>query len=327
MSHDVAVVVPILNEADSLPQLLAALKAQTHRPKEVIFSDAGSTDGSAALIEQWWQKERWEGGVCQVLVFPGAMPGAGRNAGVRAASSEWIAFIDAGIEPEPAWLERLCDYAREHHSPAVFGMCRFSADAYFERAVCALSHGQGSSHAVIPASLFHRRVFDEIGFFPEHLRAAEDLLWSKRLVARYGERDICTDAMVQYTHFPSSWWRAVRKWELAEHQSVLAGVRLRQQMLSLIGLIVVYGALFSGTVVGSGIFVLYVIVRGVLDPIRRSQQRVWWGRRPAALVVALGLAPALDLAKFAGIVHGLASKLFCRVEGVGSIPKKFRIGG
>lgn len=327
MSHDVAVVVPILNEADSLPQLLAALKAQTHRPKALIFSDAGSTDGSAALIEEWWQKERWEGGACQVLAVPGAMPGAGRNAGVRAAGCEWIAFIDAGIEPEPAWLERLCRYARKHHSPAVFGMCRFSADASFERAVCALSHGQGSSHAVIPASLFHRRVFDEIGFFPEHLRAAEDLLWSKRLAARYGERDICTDAMVQYTHFPSNWWRAVRKWELAEHQSVLAGVRTRQQMLSLIGLCLVYGALFSGTVVGGGIFVLYVIVRGVLDPIRRSQERIWWGRRPAGLAVALGLAPALDLAKFAGVVHGLASKLFGRVGGVGSTPEKFRIGG
>lgn len=327
MSHDVAVVVPILNEADSLPQLLAALKAQTHRPKEVIFSDAGSTDGSAALIEQWWREERWEGAACQVLAVPGAMPGAGRNAGVRAAGSEWIAFIDAGIEPDPAWLERLCEYARVHRSPAVFGLCRFTADASFERAVCALSHGQGSSHAVIPASLFHRRVFDEIGMFPEHLRAAEDLLWSKWLKARYGERDICTDALVHYTHFPSNWWRAVRKWELAEQQSVLAGVRLQQQMLALIGLVVVYGALCSGTAVGGGIFGLYVVVRGVVDPVRRSRERAWWGRRPAALVVALGLAPALDLAKCAGVIHGLASKLVGGVGGGGPAQEKFRIGG
>jgi hypothetical protein len=190
-----------------------------------------------------------------------------------------------------------------------------------------LSHGQGSSHAVIPASLFHRRVFDEIGLFPEHLRAAEDLLWSKWLAARYGERDICADALVHYTHFPSNWWQAIRKWELAEHQSLLAGVRSRQQMFALIGLSVVYGALFSGTVAGSVIFGLYLIVRGVLDPIRRSQERVWWGRRPAALVVALGLAPALDLAKFAGVVHGLASRLFCRAGGGGTSPEKSRIGG
>ena len=88
MSGDVTVVAPILNEANSLPQLLAALKAQTHRPRELIFSDAGSTDGSVALIENWWRTERWEKTDCQMLRRPRAMPGAGRNAGVRAASNE-----------------------------------------------------------------------------------------------------------------------------------------------------------------------------------------------------------------------------------------------
>jgi|CXWL01.1.fsa_nt_gi glycosyltransferase involved in cell wall biosynthesis len=314
MSCDVTVVVPILNEADTLPQLLAALKAQTHRPQELIFSDAGSTDGSAALIEQWWREERWEGGACQVLAVPGAMPGAGRNAGVRAASSEWIAFIDAGIEPEPAWLERLCDYARDQHSLAVFGMCRFAGDACFERTVCALSHGQGSLHAVVPASLFNRQVFDEIGFFLEHLRAAEDLSWSKGLVGRYGRRVICKDALVHYTHFPASWGQAIRKWKLAEYQSVLAGVRSPQQKLSLIGLPLVYGALLSGTAAGGGVFLLYLLIRGVIDPVRRSKERLWWGRQPCALLLAPGLAAALDLAKLAGIVQGLASKRFDTTE-------------
>ncbi|MDO8358263.1 MAG: glycosyltransferase family A protein [Nitrospirota bacterium] len=308
------VVVPILNEADSLPQLLAALKAQTHRPKELIFSDAGSTDGSAALIEQWWREERWEGGACQVLAVPGAMPGAGRNAGVRAASSEWIAFIDAGIEPEPAWLERLCCQAQDHHSLAVFGVCHFSAEARFERAVCALSYGQGSVHSVIPASLFHRRVFDEIGFFPEHLRAAEDLVWGNRLFDRYGERDICPDAIVHYTHFTSSWGQALRKWKMAEYSSVVAGVRLRQQMLCLLGLPLVYSALFSGTAVGAWAFLVYVTFRGVIDPVRRSKDRPWWGQNPETLVIAPGLAVALDLAKLAGIVQGLVSKRFDTIE-------------
>lgn len=308
MSGDVAVVVPILNEAGSLPQLLAALQVQTYRPKELIFSDAGSTDGSPALIERWWRQEQWPGATCQVLSIPGAMPGAGRNAGVRVAQSEWIAFLDAGIDPEPAWLERLCKYAREHQAPAVFGMCRFSADAYFERAVCALSQGQGSVHSVVPASLFHRKVFEEVGFFPEHLRAAEDLSWSNRVVRRYGQRIVCTDAIVFYTHFPSSLRQAMRKWKLAEYQSVLAGVRLSQQRLSLIGLPLVYAALLSGTVAGGAVFILYLLIRGVIDPFRRSEEHPWWGRHPGALLVAPGVAAALDLAKFAGIVQAYLNR-------------------
>lgn len=303
MSCAVTVVIPVLNEAAALPRLLAALKAQTLRPREVLIADAGSTDGSAAAIERWWRAERWDGGDCRVLAVPGAMPGAGRNAGVRAAAHEWIAFLDAGIDPEPTWLERLCAYANSLNVRAVFGLCRFAADGAFERAVCALSHGQGTAHSVVPASLFHRRVFDEIGWFPEHLRAAEDLNWSDRLAARYGPREICADAVVHYAHFPSTWSSALRKWKLAEYASVLAGVRSPQQRLSLIGVPLVYGALFSWTAVGFGVFVLYLVVRGVIDPLRRSSERPWWGKHLGSFLIAPGLAAALDLAKLAGIVQ------------------------
>ena len=104
LNFPVSLVIPILNEAESLPELLQALKAQSHRPDEIIFSDAGSTDGSPALIEAWWRDQGWEHGSCRVLLRPGAMPGAGRNAGVRAARNEWIAFIDGGITPASDWL-------------------------------------------------------------------------------------------------------------------------------------------------------------------------------------------------------------------------------
>lgn len=310
MTYVVTLVVPILNEAGSLRELLEAVKAQTHRPRELIFSDAGSTDGSPALIEKWWQEEGWEGADCRVLVFPGAMPGAGRNAGVRAASCEWIAFLDAGITPEPTWLANLCTHARTHNSSAVFGLCHFSADAPFDRAVCALSYGYGAIHPVIPASLFQRSVFDAIGFFPEQLRAAEDLVWVRRFVEHFGGREICPDALVRYTHFPTTWGQAIRKWRITEYHSVIAGARFKQQVLYVTVLPLLYYGLFSGTLLGGAAFALYMMLRGVIDPIRRSTDRPWWGRRPVAVFVALGLAAALDLAKFVGILQALFFKFF-----------------
>ena len=305
----VSVVVPVLNEIASLPQLLNALKSQSFRPREILIVDAGSTDGSAAFVEGWWRAEQWDGGDCRVLIVPGAMPGGGRNAGVRAASQEWIAFIDAGIEPEPTWLERLCLCAQSQNAPAVFGMCRFSADGIFERALCALSHGQGAVHSVVPASLFNRRVFDEIGWFSEQLRAAEDLNWSKRLATRYGPRMVCPDAIVRYTHFPSTVVGAIRKWKLAESQSVLAGVRLWQQIFFVLGLLCVYGALVVGRGAWGWVVLAYVLGRGVLGPVLRSAEHPWWGTRPLALMIAPPLAVALDLAKLAGIFQGYLGNL------------------
>lgn len=313
----VSVVVPVLNEAESLPQLLDALKGQSRRPREIVIVDAGSTDSSVTLIEQWWREEQWDGGDCRVITVPGAMPGTGRNVGVRAASQEWIAFIDAGIEPEAAWLERLCVYAQGQNVPAVFGMCRFSADGAFERALCALSHGQGAMHSVVPASLFNRRVFDEVGWFSEQLRAAEDINWSERLVARYGPRKICSDAIVRYTHFPSSVGSAIRKWKLAESQSVLAGVRIWQQIIFALGLLCVYGALVVGRGAWGWVVPAYVLGRGLLGPVFRSADHPWWGTRPVALMIAPPLAVVLDLAKLAGIFQGYMGTLF--------LPRKVRV--
>lgn len=314
LNFSVTVVIPILNEAESLPELLQGLKAQTLRPDEIVFSDAGSTDGSPALIEEWWCNEGWEGGHCSVLTRPGAMPGAGRNAGVRAARNQWVAFIDGGITPAKDWLEQLCRHALATQVPAVFGVCHFSAQAPFAKAVCALSYGQGAVHPVIPASLFARWLFAEIGEFPAHLRAGEDLVWMAALQARYGAREVCSVARVNYTHFPTGWRQAFRKWRVTELHCVLAGVRTRQQAFYLFGLPVLYLLAGSGDGVGTAVFVAYLLLRGVIDPTRRSLDRPWWGLQPGAACIALPLVTALDFAKWLGIVQGLGVRL---VAGIG----------
>ncbi len=298
---NVAIVVPILNEAESLPQLLEAIRLQTARPRELIFVDAGSTDGSPDLIRSWWQAHGWENCICDVLSLPGGMPGGGRNAGICAATSDWIAFLDGGIEPEPDWLQHLTLYVVQHQAQGVFGVCRFEAEAPFERAVCALSYGYESIHPVIPASLFHREVFERIGLFPDNLRAAEDLVWVGRYLRHYGTRLVCKTAMVHYRHFPTTWTAAIRKWHINEIYSVMAGVRARQHLLYLTAFPVLYTTTFMYPVVGVPMFAAYLCVRGIIDPIRRSKKRLWWGKYPLALLQAIGLAVLLDLAKLAGI--------------------------
>ena len=310
LNFSVTLVVPILNEIESLPDLLQGLKFQTLRPDEIIFSDAGSVDGSSTYIEEWWRREGWDGASCRVLQLPGAMPGVGRNAGVRAARNGWVAFIDGGISPESDWLEQLCRYADANQSAAVFGMCHFSATASFSKAVCGLSYGHGALHAVIPASLFARRIFTEIGEFPSQLRAGEDLVWVGAFQARYGVREVCIEARVNYTHFPLNWSQAARKWRITELHCVLAGVRTCQQALYLFGLPSLYAFALVGNSTGIALFLAYLLVRGVIDPILRSSDRPWWGQQPAAAVIALPLAAALDIAKWLGIVQGLGIRIF-----------------
>lgn len=66
----ISVVVPALNEAAYLPNLLEALAAQTRPANEVIVADAGSTDGTPEIARRYGAR-----------VVKGGSPAAGRNAG------------------------------------------------------------------------------------------------------------------------------------------------------------------------------------------------------------------------------------------------------
>ncbi|QDC51235.1 glycosyltransferase family 2 protein [Candidatus Methylopumilus universalis] len=309
MNFPVTLVIPILNEAYSLPYLLQSIKEQSHRPDQIIFSDAGSTDGGPSLIRDWWHREGWKGGECLVLSCPGAMPGAGRNAGVDSARNEWIAFIDGGITPTHDWLERLCKHALEKKVPVVFGVCEFSADTRISKAVCALSYGCGSVHPVIPASLFARQVFVEIGGFPSYLRAGEDLVWMAALYKRYGDCEVCVTARVKYTHFPENWLQVFNKWRVTELNCVLAGVRSWQHKLYLFGFPFLYLLPIYNENFGNLIFLAYILFRGVIDPIRRSQDCPWWKKKVGAAFLALPLVGLIDMAKWIGIIQGILLKL------------------
>ena len=54
-----AVVVPFLNEAELLPQLLESVQAQTHLPSEMILVDDGSSDGSESIADRFEQDVPW----------------------------------------------------------------------------------------------------------------------------------------------------------------------------------------------------------------------------------------------------------------------------
>lgn len=300
----VSVVVPMLNEAATLGELLEGLKAQTARPAELIFVDAGSSDGSKALVESWWKSEGWYGAECRVIERPGSFPGAGRNTGIRAAKNQWIAFIDAGLTPDRNWLKLLFEYADKHKVEAVFGICKFEAEQAFEKAICALSYGCGSAHSVIPASLFNRKIFAQVGLFPSNLRSAEDLWWMKLFLEVYRDKPVCPEAVVHYRHFPQTVGSALKKWFIYEKNATRAGTNNRLRKIYLL--------VFSGLLllfflnIKAGLFFLscYILFRGLFDTGRRSADWLWWKGNPSAFVCALFLGILLDAAKVFGYLAG-----------------------
>lgn len=180
----VSVAVPARNEERALGFLLDSLLAQTVPPDEIVLADGGSTDATVAVAG------RYGGRGVRVLEIGPAYPGRGRNEAIRAARNEWVALVDAGCVAEPGWLENLLASRDRLGSSVgvVFGDYKPDLATEWDVAqalafVSPPDPSTGLRPPSIASSLIHRDVWEQVGGFPEHLRAAEDLLFIQRLEA------------------------------------------------------------------------------------------------------------------------------------------------
>jgi glycosyltransferase involved in cell wall biosynthesis len=92
----VSVIVPVFNGAAYLEAALQSALSQTFADLEVIVVDDGSSDSSAAVVE------RVSDSRLRLIRRPHRGLAAARNTGIRAASGDAIAFLDA----DDVWLPR-----------------------------------------------------------------------------------------------------------------------------------------------------------------------------------------------------------------------------
>lgn len=81
---------------------LEAAFAQNFQSFEVILVDNNSTDRSALIAKQFVAEHQIR---CSYLVEPKQGPSAARNAGVRSAKGEIVAFTDSDCIPDEHWLQ------------------------------------------------------------------------------------------------------------------------------------------------------------------------------------------------------------------------------
>jgi len=84
----ISVVIPTYNRAALLPEAIESALAQSLGPAEVIVVDDGSRDDSEEVVARFGPAVRY-------IRQANAGVGAARNTGARAASGEWVAFLDS----------------------------------------------------------------------------------------------------------------------------------------------------------------------------------------------------------------------------------------
>ncbi|OBJ69809.1 mycofactocin biosynthesis glycosyltransferase MftF [Mycobacterium sp. 1274756.6] len=184
--HEVTVVIPVRDNLCGVQRLVSAL-----RGLRVIVVD----DGSARPIEA----DDFNGAACTVEVLRHRQsrgPAAARNTGLRAATSDYVAFLDSDVVPRRGWLEALlghfCDPAVALVAPRIVSLT--SDDrliARYEAVRSSLDLGcweapvvpYGTVSYVPSAAIICRRAaLAEIGGFDEELHSGEDVDLCWRLI-------------------------------------------------------------------------------------------------------------------------------------------------
>src|SRR5574344_1236108 len=102
MSLKVSVVIPIYNVENYLPQCLDSLVSQTLKDVEIICVNDGSTDRSADILSEYAAK--YENIKIITQNNCGGVGGT-RNVGVKAATGEYIAYVDGDDFVKPDFCE------------------------------------------------------------------------------------------------------------------------------------------------------------------------------------------------------------------------------
>ncbi len=112
----VSVIIPVYNVEAYLRQCLDSVVGQTLHDIEIICVDDGSTDGSAGILREYAAKDSR----VQVLLHEHTNAGAARNAGMSAATGEYLGFVDSDDWCEPALFEKAYGRAKADAADVVF---------------------------------------------------------------------------------------------------------------------------------------------------------------------------------------------------------------
>jgi len=255
----VSVIIPTYNCAPYVAAAVESALSQTYRPIEVIVVDDGSTDDTTAVL-------RGYAGRIAALSRPNAGAAAARNAGVRHAKGEFLAFLDADDLWMPRKLERQMPLFTEYPEVGLAFTDGSTFDAsgeikpsalkgmapYFDRVRPWLQAGDRDGvvvrpaypdllfgNFVLPAGVVVRRTcLEAVGGFDEGLAVCEDYdLWLR--MAQRSPFALVNEVLIRVRNRPESLGgpRATRgqrffetEWRVRERYLPAAGPQVQRAL-------------------------------------------------------------------------------------------------
>jgi glycosyltransferase involved in cell wall biosynthesis len=187
----VSVVIPVHNGEKYLAQAIESVLGQTFRDFELLIVDDGSTDGTAAIIRSYTERDPR----VRCLSQENRGVAAAGNRGLQEARTEWVARLDADDVFLPEKLERQVAFLRRNPDAQIIGtLASFISHAgrplglvgtegpYTPAEFYRLVRADRPIYFVNSSTLMRRETVLSIGGYREPFAPAEDVdLWIRMM--------------------------------------------------------------------------------------------------------------------------------------------------
>ena len=222
-----SIIVPLYNKAPYVRKALESVVSQTYKDWECIIVDDGSTDGSAAICEDFVRS------LTPSIVHPirlikqlNSGVSAARNNGVAQSQGDYLAFLDADDWWKPTFLEEMDKLISAYPDAGLYATNYIYYKPGKTHVALTLKTGyinypqsyyqSGAMPIWTGAACMPRKVFDEMGGFPLGVKLGEDfLLWAK--TALYYPVAFCEEPLAYYNNDVPATLRATRNLHAPEH--------------------------------------------------------------------------------------------------------------
>ena len=216
----VSVVIPMFNAEKYIESALDSVFNQTYTHLEVVIVDDGSSDESVEIVNNL------NSDIVRLIQQENSGPAAARNRGVKEASGQWIAFLDA----DDIWEVNKVEAQLASLGNAKWGYCdslfmggpndgRRDSELNAKHQGMVLQQLTCANFIGTSGVIIERAVFLQSGGFDGALRSIQDWdLWL-RIASEY-EVSYCNQALVRYRVHSESTSRSARK-TLPNHKRVI----------------------------------------------------------------------------------------------------------
>jgi len=199
----VSIVVPTYNAEDTIGPLLDSLLKLDYPEYDIIIVNDGSKDRTREIVERY---------PVRLINQPNRGASAARDAGLRTASGEIVAYVDSDVAVTPDWLKRLIGPFTDPTIAATTGRTVFLRNEKCASWMRSMDIERRNAHrktytrlANGPNAAFRREILLEVGGFNPRWYHAEDTEVSYR-IWKLGHRiQYVPEAVVH--HVPEEDWR------------------------------------------------------------------------------------------------------------------------